>query len=66
MKPLDHSEFDGIAQNYARFKQRFEEMITNSFDSLAQLRVFGESIAKMGKGEDVSHQEDTGAAVEAA
>ena len=33
-KPLDHPEFDGKAKNYARFKQRFDEMITSSFDSM--------------------------------
>ena len=37
LKPLDASVFDGKAKNYARFKQRFEEMITANFDSMGQL-----------------------------
>ena len=32
LKPLDHPEFDGKAKNYARFKRRFEEMITPNFE----------------------------------
>ena len=46
MKPMDHPEFDGIAKNYARFKQRFEEMITSSFDSMAQLEFLEKALPK--------------------
>ena len=44
MKPLDHPEFDGKAKNYARFKQRFEEMITPSYDSMGQLEFLEKTI----------------------
>ena len=46
MKPMDHPEFDGIAKNYARFTQRFEEMITSSFDSMAQLEFLEKALPK--------------------
>ena len=45
-KPLDHPEFDGKAKNYARFKQRFDEMITSSFDSMGQLEFLEKAIPK--------------------
>ena len=43
---MDHPEFDGKAKNYARFKQRFEEMITTSFDSMGQLEFLEKAIPK--------------------
>ena len=45
-KPLDHSEFDGKAKNYSRFKQRFNEMITPNFDSMGQLEFLEKAIPK--------------------
>ena len=43
---MDHPEFDGKAKNYARFKRRFEEMITPSFDSMGQLEFLEKAIPK--------------------
>ena len=37
MKPLDPPVFDGKAKSYARFKQRFREMIEDNFDAMVQL-----------------------------
>ena len=37
MKPLDPPSFNGKARDYARFKERFEEMITPNYDQMAQL-----------------------------
>ena len=37
MKPLDPPSFNGKARDYARFKERFEEMTTPNYDQMAQL-----------------------------
>ena len=37
MTHLEAPKFDGKARNYLRFKQRFEELVTTQFDSMAQL-----------------------------
>ena len=46
LKPLDPPEFDGKAKEYARFKQRFEEMISPRFDSMGQLEFLERAIPK--------------------
>ena len=37
MKPLDPPSFDGQAKNYARFKERFQELIASTYGAQAQL-----------------------------
>ena len=37
MKPLDPPSFDGQAKSYARFKERFQELISNTYGAQAQL-----------------------------
>ena len=38
MKPLDPPVFDGKARNYARYRQKFKEMIEDNFDAMVQLQ----------------------------
>ena len=40
MTRLDPPKLDGKARSYLRFKQRFEELVTAHFDSMAQLEYY--------------------------
>ena len=44
LKPLEAPIFDGKAKTYTRFKQRFEEMITGSYDPMGQLEFLEKAI----------------------
>ena len=44
MKPLDTPTFDGQAKSYARFKERFHELITSTYGAQAQLEFLEEAL----------------------
>ena len=50
LKPLEAPVFDGKAKSYARFKQRFEEMISASYDTMGQLEFLESALPAKIKG----------------
>ena len=46
LKDVDPPMFSGKAKDYARFKERFEEMVVSSFDEMGQLEFLEKALSK--------------------